>query len=65
MSAEMAIQQAADFLNVPRSYLGNDLESGDLSCHGIGEHRRVRLNDLLVYKARRDQENERAMAELA
>ena len=63
--AELTTQEAADLLNVSRPHLIKLLESGELSYHKTGKHRRVRFADLMDYKTRRDTASEQAMALLA
>jgi excisionase family DNA binding protein len=63
--AELTTQEAADLLNVSRPHLIKLLESGDLSYHKTGKHRRVRFADLMDYKNRRDTASEQAMMLLA
>lgn len=63
--AELTTQEAADLLNVSRPHLIKLLESGELPYHKTGKHRRVRFDDLMRYRAKRDAASERAMGELA
>jgi excisionase family DNA binding protein len=63
--AELTTQEAADLLNVSRPHLIKLLESGELSYHKTGKHRRVRFVDLMDYKDRRDAASEQAMTLLA
>jgi excisionase family DNA binding protein len=63
--AELTTQEAAAYLNVSRPHLVKLLESGKLPFGKVGSHRRVRADDLIAYKKRRDEESEKAMVELA
>ncbi|MEO1446174.1 MAG: excisionase family DNA-binding protein [Cyanobacteria bacterium J06635_11] len=50
LNAELTTQEAADLLNVSRSYLIEQLEAGEILYHEVGRHRRIRAKDLMVYR---------------
>lgn len=64
-SADLSTQQAADMLEVSRPFLVKLLETREIPHHKIGTHRRIRADDLLAYRQRRDKARAAARAKLA
>ena len=64
LHAELTTQEAANILNVSRPHLVKLLEEGQIEYMKVGTHRRIRFQDLMAYKQRRDQESTSAMQEL-
>ena len=63
--AELSTQKAADLLNVSRPHLIKLIEEDELSCTRTGRHRRLKADEVLRYKARRDVERSAALDDLA
>jgi excisionase family DNA binding protein len=61
---ELTTGQAADMLGVSRPYLIARLEAGDLPFRKVGRHRRVRMDDVLTYKATMQVECKAALDEM-
>ena len=63
--AELTTVQAADALNVSRPFLIKLLEQNVLPHRKVGKHRRVRMEDVMAYKAKIDREREAVLDQLA
>lgn len=64
-NAELSTVQAAEVLNVSRPFLIKLLEDGSIPHRKVGKHRRVRIEDVMSYKAAIDNEREAVLDQLA
>lgn len=64
-NAELTTVQAAAVLNVSRPFLIKLLEDGRIPYRTVGKHRRVRMEDVMAYKAAIDREREAVLDQLA
>ncbi len=62
--ADVSTFQAADILNVSRPYVIKLLDECAMPFRMVGSHRRIRLADLISYKARKDEASDAALDEL-
>ncbi len=63
--ADISTQQAADMLEVSRPFLVKLIENKEIPHHKVGTHRRLRAEDVLAYKQRRDRARNAARTRLA
>lgn len=60
----LSSQEAANLLNVSRPYLYTLLDQGEIAYIKIGTHRRIRFEDLMQYKQKRDNQRHQSLTEL-
>lgn len=65
LHAELTTQEAANLLNISRPYLNKLLERGDIAHHKVGSHRRIKIQDLEIYRIAREKHRQDSLSELA
>ena len=63
--AKLTTIEAAAMLGVSRQFLVNLLSKNEIPYHKVGTHRRIYAQDLLSYKAKRDEHRHKVLRELA
>lgn len=58
---ELNTQEASELLNVSEPFLNGLLDDGQIPYRKVGNHRHVRVDDLIAYKQRNDQERRKAL----
>jgi excisionase family DNA binding protein len=61
---QLTTKQAADLLHVSRPFLVRNLLGREIPFEKVGSHRRVRLEDVLVYRERRARERRALLDEM-
>ncbi len=64
LDSELTTSQAADIINVSRPYLIKLLEAGEIPHYKVGSHRRIRREDIMMYKQKRRRERAAILDEL-
>ena len=63
-NAELTTVQAAEVLNVSRPFLIRLLDDGAIPHRKVGKHRRIRMEDVMAYKAAIDRDREAVLDQL-
>ena len=62
--ARLTTAEAANMLGISRQFLVNLLEAGEIVHHKVGTHRRIYVQDVMKYKAKRDDRRKKTLREL-
>jgi excisionase family DNA binding protein len=62
--ARLTTAEAASTLGISRQFLVNLLEAGEIAHHKVGTHRRIYVQDVMKYKAKRDDRRKKTLREL-
>lgn len=61
---QLTTQEAADILSVSRPFIVKLLSAGEIPYIKVGTHRRIRFEDLITYKEKRDMKHGKLLDEL-
>jgi len=61
---ELTTQEAAELLRISRPSVIRLLEDGTIPFHKVGTHRRIDVEDILAYRAKRNEQRRAALREL-
>jgi excisionase family DNA binding protein len=64
-TSRLTTQEAAEYLGFSRPHLVKLLEAGAIPFEKVGQHRRIHMRDLMIYRRLRDAERRAALNELA
>lgn len=64
VEAEITTQAAAEILGCSRPHVVKLLESGEINFTKIGKHRRIKYDDLMMYKRKMKQKQKQLLIEL-
>lgn len=60
----LTTQKAADLLNISRPHLVKLLKENEISYVNVGTHRKIKFEDLMAYKDRRDKDQLKALDDI-
>ncbi len=64
LGRSLTTQEAAEILHVSRPHLIKLLEAGEIPFDKVGTHRRIAIEDVLVYRERRNRIRDEALREM-
>jgi excisionase family DNA binding protein len=64
IAAEVTTQKAAEILGCSRPYVVKLLEEGKINFTKVGKHRRIKLEDVLLYKQHLKEEQKKHLIDI-
>lgn len=64
VTTEVSTQKAAEILGCSRPHLVKILETGELDFFKVGKHRRIKFEDIVIYKQKIKAEQKRKLVEM-